>query len=175
MTMAHGPENSRPSAHEARRPASAPRRAVRSRSRFTPRGPTVVLNFAPMIDVTFLLLIFFLVTTTFERAEGLLTSKLPKDAGAPSVDLPLTPIVIRLARTGSEHDAVSIRIDRFEHQPASIDELAASLRAIHNEPGFDEETPVVIAAQDDVPWDHVVGCWNAALRANCKRVAFAEP
>lgn len=175
MTSAHRPGTSRASAPEVRSPTSAPRRTARIRSRFTPRGPTVTLNFAPMIDVTFLLLIFFLVTTTFERAEGLLTAKLPKDAGAPSVALPLSPIVIRLTRTGLGHDAVSIRIDRFEHQPASIDELAASLRAIHDQPGFDKETPVVIAAHDDVPWDHVVGCWNAALRANCKRVAFAEP
>jgi biopolymer transport protein ExbD len=128
-----------------------------------------------MIDVTFLLLIFFLVTTTFERAEGLLTAQMPKDAGAPSVALPLSPIVIRLARTGPEHNDLAIRIDRFERVPTDFDDLAAILRAIHDEPGFDVETPVVIAASNDVPWDHIVGCWNAALRANCRRVAFAEP
>ena len=60
------------------------------------RGPKrssavrLTLNLAPMIDVTFLLLIFFLVTTTFKRAEGIFASHLPKDAGAPTAALPIS-------------------------------------------------------------------------------------
>ena len=165
------------SPHNARHSGRTLRSALsrRRRSAYTPRGMSIALNFAPMIDVTFLLLIFFLVTTTFERAEGLLTSQMPKDAGTPAVALPLSPIVVRLARTGPAHHAFSIRIDQFDRIPADFDDLAATLRTIHLEPGFDQETPVVIAAANDVPWDHIVGCWNAALRANCRRVAFAEP
>ena len=49
------------------------------------------------------------------------------------------------------------------------------LKLIQQQPGFDEETPVVIIGENDVRWDHLVGCWNAVLRAGCKRIAFGQP
>jgi biopolymer transport protein ExbD len=128
-----------------------------------------------MIDVTFLLLIFFLVTTRFERPEGLLTSEMPTDSGAPAVGLPLSPIVVRLSVTGPGFDDVDISIDKFTGAPESADELVFYLREIHGQPGFDKDTPVVIVAEDEVRWDHVVACWNAALRAGCTKIAFGEP
>ena len=128
-------------------------------------GAGITLNFAPMIDVTFLLLIFFLVTTTFERAEGILDSQLPKDSGAHTVALPLSPIVVRLTQLGETHDEFAISLDRFPHKPTTFSELTETIRAIHELPGFDRETPTIIVAGNDVRWDHVVGCWNAALRA----------
>lgn len=150
------------------------RRRLRRRHR-APYRMSFAVNIAPMIDVSFLLLIFFLVTTRFERAEGLLASELPADSDAPAVGLPLSPIVVRLSQTGPGFDDVSIRIDKFTAVPANADELAAYLREIQRRPGFDKDTPVVIIAENDVRWDHVVNCWNAALRAGCTRIAFGEP
>ena len=135
----------------------------------------ITVSLAPMIDMAFLFLIFFLVTTTFERAEGILSSKLPEDAGRPAVALPISPIVIRLAPTGPGNADCTIRVDRFENVPQRVEALTDFLRRIHELPGFDRDTPVVIVPLDEVRWDHVVGCWNAALRAKCTRVAFAEP
>jgi len=138
-------------------------------------GASIAMNIAPMIDVSFLLLIFFLVTTTFERAEGILASDLPRDTRTPSVALPVSPIVIRLAPDGVSGDDVAIRFDHFEYEPEDFAALPGVLAQIHEEPGFDRQTPVVIVAENDVRWDHVVNCWNAALRAHCERIAFAEP
>ena len=138
-------------------------------------GIPIAVNLAPMIDVSFLLLIFFLVTTRFERAEGILTSKLPADAGTPAIALPISPIVVRLTQTGPEDDDYTLRIDHFPGDALSVDDLTTHLLRIHQRPGFDVKTPVVIIADDAVRWDHVVGCWNAALRAGCERVAFSEP
>jgi len=135
----------------------------------------IAIHLAPMIDLTFLLLIFFLVTTTFEPVEGILASDLPRDTGAPGVALPITPIVVRVAANGPGHDDFTIRIDHFENVPTGIDELAQTLRRIQDQPGFDAETRVVIVAGDDVKWDHVVGCWNAAVAAGYGKIAFAEP
>lgn len=137
-------------------------------------GSTIAVNFAPMIDVTFLLLIFFLVTTTFERAEGILDSRMPEDSRAPAVALPLSPIVVRLTQLGETHDDFAISLDRFPHRPTTFSELTETIRAIHELPGFDRETPTVIVAGNDVRWDHVVGCWNAALRAGCQSIAFGQ-
>ena len=145
------------------------------RQRADRRNASLAINLAPMIDVTFLLLIFFLVTTTFDRAEGLLTSKLPDEGAAPAVALPLSPIVVRLETSGGGEDDYTISIDKVATRPANDTELVDVLLRLQQQPGFDADTPVVIIAQSEVRWDHVVACWNAALRAGCKRIAFGEP
>jgi len=133
---------------------------------------SLTINLAPMIDVTFLLLIFFSVTTTFKRAEGYLAAELPRTAGRSSVELPISPIVVRVQQFGMGTADYRIRVDNFANAPATFDELANMLRGIQGNPGFDTDTPVVIAAEDDVAWDHVVNAWNAALRAEYKNIAF---
>ena len=159
---------------QKRRTGVAHRFPARGR-RTSRRGLSIAINLAPMIDVTFLLLIFFLVTTTFERAEGLLSSEMPGNTTAASVALPLSPIVVRLTPGDGGVGSVSIRIDRIDTAPADFEELVAYLGELHGKPGFDADTPVVIVAGADVQWDHVVGAWNAVLRAGCTRVAFGEP
>jgi len=151
------------------------------RRRYTPQSVLLTLSrFAPMIDMSFLLLIFFMTTTRFAQPEGLLSSQMPRYGGAggtgPAVALPVTPLYVRLSVSGPGRDDCAIRIDSFPNEtPADFNQLAATLRGIHQKPGFDAETPIIIAAETDVRWDHVVNCWNAALRAECKNVAFAEP
>jgi biopolymer transport protein ExbD len=168
----------RPSASQFS-PAAIHRRAeamrIRRRRAHHSRGLAATLNLPAMIDLTFLFLIFFLVTTTFERAEGILASDMPKSRGQSGVALPVSPIVIRLSPGESDPDGFSISIDRFDNVPKTFGGLTDFLRGVQKEPGFDNETPIVIVASDDVQWDHVVGCWNAALRAGCKTIAFAEP
>jgi len=130
---------------------------------------------APMIDMTFLLFSFVIVTSTFERPEGVLASQLPKEGGHLSVALPFSPIVIRLKQTGGGDRDFEVSVDRVGQEIGDIEELPALLRQLRDKPGFDATTPVVIVADDNVRWDHVVSCWNAALRAGCENIAFAQP
>ncbi len=151
-------------------------RAKRGLKRRRRRRLATTVNIAPMIDVSFLLLIFFLVTTTFERAEGILSSSMPAEQGErAAVALPISPIVVRIQKTGEMHEDFAIKIDRFDGAPQTFDALPDFLRGLFKMPGFDEETPIVIVAANDVPWDHVVACWNAVVRAGSKKIAFAEP
>lgn len=139
------------------------------------REVSFAVNIAPMIDVTFLLLIFFLVTTTFDPPEGLLASRLPRDTDRPGVALPISPVVLRLTQTGPEAGDFTIRVDHVETLPANFEELADLLAGIQEQPGFDEETPVVIIAGPEVKWDHVVNAWNAAVRCEYENIAFGNP
>ncbi len=155
--------------------AMTPSRFRRKRThRFRSRAP-IAINLAPMIDVTFLLLVFFLVTTTFERAEGILRSQLPSGVGAPAPSLPITPIVVRIRSAGASGLGYTVRVDHFDTAPTTFVELANLLRDITRQPGFDVKTPVAVVAENNVLWDHVVGAWNAAVRAGFQHVAFAEP
>lgn len=156
----------------------APGRRSYGGLRFTPKrggsGASIAVNLAPMIDVTFLLLIFFLVSSTFERAEGVFSSTMPNQGSGVQVSLPLEPIVVRLTAPLDAPDGLVINVDHVATQPADLGALVSLIQTLHERPGFDTETPVAIVAESDVLWDHVVGCWNAALRAGCKKVAFAD-
>ena len=62
------------------------------------------LEMTPMIDVTFLLLVFFLCTLRFKTLEGKLSAYLPKDVGsAPRASEPLekVEVVIRVLEPGA--------------------------------------------------------------------------
>jgi biopolymer transport protein ExbD len=136
--------------------------------------PAVSLNLTPMIDVTFLLFIFFTVSTTFKRAEGVLASRVPQLSGQVSAPpaLPISPIVIRLSPLPGQPADCHILVEGFSLEPAGFDELTTVLRQIQSNPGFDADTPIVILASDHVLWDHVVSGWNAAVRAACRNIAF---
>ncbi len=138
------------------------------------RGLMTSLNLAPMIDVTFLLLIFFVVSTTFKRAEGLFGTRLQQTVGRPAPMLPISPIIVRLTPLDGAGSGCRIRIDSFATEPATFGELALTLRQIQENPGFDQTTPVVLVADDDLEWDHVVGAWNAAVRASCTNIHFGR-
>lgn len=128
-----------------------------------------------MIDMSFTMLIFFVATTTFDRPEGVLASKLPREQGefiAPA--LPLSPILVRLSSDGDPLRCV-IRIDRVARPPQNFTELSQTLKDLQQQPGFDDQTPVVLMSEDNVAWDHVVGAWNAAVRAGFKNLVFGQP
>ncbi len=136
----------------------------------------VALNVVPLVDVTFLLMIFFVIAGSFDFSEGALRSQMrPIQGGGGTVALPLTPIVVRLASRASGDKTLDLRLDPLGTTVNSFSELVESLVQIRGQPGFDSQTPVVIQADDDVAWDHVVNGWNAALRAGYSDLAYAAP
>lgn len=149
----------------------------RPRRRRAPRE-TTVLNLAvvPMVDIVFLLLTFFMCTTTLRRAEGLLPSQLSQHgrSGAPNAaaEVPLTPLIVHLSQSGPGPRDYVLRVENFANVPTTFPELAAFLKDVQTTAGFDADTPVIIQTDGEVLWDHVVGCWNAAVRAGCRRIAF---
>ena len=134
----------------------------------------------PMIDVTFQLLLFFILTFTFRQAEGQIPSTLPQKSNAVSVDKEIhRPIHIRLRpvrddRTGAmtgcmyEMSGVNISIrgaeelfQRLEGRKASLGEGAT-------------EVPIVICPREDVAWRYVIEAFNAAVHARFKNIGFAS-
>ena len=147
------------------------RRKARSRRR--ERSP-LGFNLTPMIDVTFNLLIYFVVTTSFLQAEGLLPSRMVRLGNETAGQImPVTPIRIFLA--GDKDDAVSIRLENTARIPRSFEDLYEVLGGLRRGgTGFDSTTPVVIHAEDTVAWDHVVNAFNAAKRAGFESISFGK-
>ena len=59
------------------------------------------LNITPLIDVVFLLIIFFLVATSFHRVQRELEVNLPKSKVAKEVSMEIQPISVTVSRDGT--------------------------------------------------------------------------
>ncbi len=71
--------------------------------RITPRKTSEAesLNMTPLIDIVFLLIIFFLVATSFQRIQRELQVDLPEARAAEAVSLDIQPISVTVSRDGT--------------------------------------------------------------------------
>jgi len=128
----------------------------------------------PMIDVTFQLLLFFLLTCEFRPTEGMIPGSLPSNGpltGA-KLDPVLDPITIRLL------PSADLRSARYELTGAigaisTPRELGERLRTRQQQLGS-RDVPVLIMPADGVPWEFVVEAFNQAKKASFTKIGFAR-
>lgn len=151
-----------------------------ARRRFSRRGPArLSVSFTPLIDVVFLLLLYFLLVAQFKTKEELFELDLPRDASAETARdpfaLPIEPIRIRVESTGDgRHDFIIRSDDPFVGSPESLEALDVAMKQ--------GRTPVLIAEQivlvqptPGTRWEHALAIINAIKRAGFRRVHFLEP
>ena len=114
----------------------------------------------PMIDVTFLLLIYFLLSTTFRQAEGQLAGTLP---GPPRPDPPALPISLQVHAVGDDCQSAVYSLEGDIEPLRSPQELVDALRARRPTRG---DAIVVVQAGRAVRWRYIVEACNQAARAN---------
>ena len=120
------------------------------------------VNLTPLIDVVFLLLIFFMVSTTFER-ETEVNVELP-EADAAAME--------------AEPDAVEITVDaqgryyvnRKEVVNTRRETLEGALRQVVEE---GEQPQVILSADKQTPHQAVITAMDAARRLGLIRLTFA--
>jgi biopolymer transport protein ExbD len=108
------------------------------------KGAPLALSMTSMIDVVFLLLIFFIVTTTFVRPERQVQSSIKvneKDAAQEQSDL--DPAIVEISRFG---DVIQFRIGAIKTN--KLDEVEKILR------GFEDKAEgAFVRAADNVPFE----------------------
>jgi len=130
------------------------------------------LNLTSMIDVIFLLLIYFVITANFTVDEGVLTAKLPQGAGAPtSSDLELPKQPLNIVLRSVDASGVNVTINGVE-RVGSFTELYQRMMGLQGGT-YPADNPVVIQPDDRVRWQHVVNAFNAAVRAKYTNVSFS--
>lgn len=121
---------------------------------------------AAMIDVVFLLLIFFLTTTSFIEWEYNLDSQLPQVGkaigGTPKEDF--DNIRIRLTGAG---DSVQILVD--SNPVSGFDELVTKLQARR----AIADASVIIEGTTGVPFRYMVSAMDSCFVADLHKVAFS--
>jgi len=128
----------------------------------------------PMIDVTFQLLLFFLLTCEFRESEGNIPGTLPAKGNIVQQvqqEPPPDPIQIRLRLVADRTAAYEMTgVPVVINSPA---ELHGHLETRKNQLGS-ADVPIVIYPSADVPWDYVVEAFNQAVRARFTKIGFAE-
>lgn len=126
----------------------------------------------PMIDVTFQLLIFFLLTMTFREQEGQIPGALPRLGGlVAGQQVKLEPLTIVIRPVGSDRSRCTYQISGRTIPMETAEQLYQVLKARQQEIGADE--PVVIKPRPNVRWQFVVEAFNQAVRAHYKDIGYA--
>lgn len=85
------------------------------------------MDLTPMIDVTFLILVFFMCTLKFKVLEGKLSAHLPDDVGVGKAWVPIEKIDIRIS-VAEPGNAVRRAPGRNEPVPYTAEDAARGLR-----------------------------------------------
>ena len=123
--------------------------------------PRRAVPLAPMLDVLFLLLIFFVTTSSFRAQEQQLDVNLPAAQAADDAEPQRTEVVINVKKDGS------ILLDPSEQ---TIDQLRQTLRQLVED--FPNER-VIIRGDKKVTYDRIVQVMDTARAAGVKHVYFA--
>lgn len=120
------------------------------------------LNLTPLIDVVFLLLIFFMVSTTFQK-ESEISLQLPKATDAETT----TPsdrieIIINAAGRFFVNDQEVVKTD-----------VASLQNALHKISAGRRDTPLTIRADAQVPHQSVVTAMDAAGQLGMLKITIA--
>jgi biopolymer transport protein ExbD len=116
------------------------------------------IGIAPLLDIVFLLLVFFMVTTSFTTAE--LPLDLADSESATTSQDPIEPLVVEISAEGVPHvDGEALASDALA---SVIAERAAS-----------GEARLVVRADEATPHGAVVGVLDVARREGLTDVAIA--
>ncbi len=120
------------------------------------------INITPLIDVVFLLLIFFMVTARFDR-ETALEIDLP-GAEAPASESAPARIDVALDRDGNY---------RVNDRPLPDRRLSTLIGALEREAGGNHDLPVLLAADAEATHQSVVAAMTAIGRAGFASLQIA--
>ena len=124
----------------------------------------------PMIDVVFLLLIFFVCTASFQIAEQILPSDILASGSTEAplsdpIEPPLEQIVVRTRMVAGQP---LWTINEVEH--TTLAGVGRVLQAVYE---IDPNTPVILHNQPDVPLGHVIDVYDLARVVGFDKVQFA--
>ncbi len=139
--------------------------------RHTERRRELTLSMAPMIDVIFLLLIFFVCTASFRPPEQVLPTQVSLPGAEPTETPPdeefedLDDLVVKVLWRESA-PAWELNNRRYD----SLGEVRTVLEAAQRvQPGL----PVILNVEPEVPMNHVVDMYDLCRIIGLVRVQFA--
>lgn len=130
-----------------------------------PPAHAAVPNLAPMIDVVMVILVFFMLGTTFAISEGVMKARLPTQVGpGGGAKIAMIPTVRIHLQQIPGADACRFLVMGKPVDDATTDALSRFMSQKRGE-GADAAGPVQISADPGVRYQHVVSAMDACSRA----------
>jgi biopolymer transport protein ExbD len=126
----------------------------------------VGFQIAPMVDVVFVLMLFFMASAGSQIVENELNISLPSGAAAAPGATPKTPIMIDISPDGQ----VVGNNTSFGTPGGALDSLVDWLKATQ---GFGGEDPVIIRPNSETKHERIIDVLNACARAGIKNLTFS--
>ena len=124
------------------------------------------INITPLIDVIFLLMIFFLMTINFDRSEGVLENRLPQVSDQESQETPLDYETVRL-RIKMIKDQTLMKIYLQERVVFNYEDLKYYLDQLP------QNILIIFEPSDNVPYKHVIGVYDTCLKSKKENIVFS--
>lgn len=118
------------------------------------------INITPMLDVVFIMLIFFIVTTSFVKETGLEVSR-PGKTPPEEINKDESPIVVKIDRSS----LISVK--------GRIVEPLAVEANLEREKAEKPDSPLIVAAHPDADTEALVTILDAAKAAGIESVSVA--
>jgi biopolymer transport protein ExbD len=126
-------------------------------------SPTVPM--APLIDIVFIMLIFFITTSAMETFEKDISIDLPK-ADVVAANVPVVQVVfVEVANSGA------IKLEGNDVDNAQLKAKLSALLALSK--GSSKDLDVVIRADASVKWQRVVDVIEAATQAGVTKLSYS--
>lgn len=124
-------------------------------------GDAAGIDLTPMLDVVFIMLIFFIVTASFVKEAGFDINRPPQSQSKPKDD-EVRNILVNVSNDGQ------LFINR---RPVDAGALTANIKRLHAE---NPEGSVVIQAEDDSQNERLITVMDAARKAGVYNVSIAS-
>jgi biopolymer transport protein ExbD len=124
------------------------------------------INITPLIDVIFLLMIFFLMTINFNISEGVLENRLPQAGSQTNDDIPKDYETLKL-RVKMIKDQQLMKIYLQERIVYTYDDLLYYLDLLP------DDILIIFDPSDNVPYEHVIGVYDTCLKSKKKNIVFS--
>ena len=126
------------------------------------RQDDVDLNLTPLIDVVFLLLIFFMVSTTFDK-QSKLKIQLPEASASATTQAPESVVI-----------GIDAKGHYFINDRQLVNTQLKTLKlALMKTVGKDKKTPLILRADAKAPHQFVVRAMDAAAQLGLTRLSIA--
>ena len=132
---------------------------------YTRKRRNLFVNVVSLIDILAILLIFFIVTTTFRKKQPQLQINLPESKAAETAPAATTEPVVLRVKNGEE-----ISLD---DKPVTLDKLAAAIQSARE---ANPKRGIAMQADREAPFGVVVKVLDALKQAGIQDVpAFTQP
>lgn len=149
--------------------------------RRAPASSMLSLNFTPMIDVVFLLLIYFILSSDFRPREEAFSLEAPRHLEGASIrtldpfELPRRPVGILVRSYGDSPAELSLSTDDPTIGPIlGVDDLYRRLNMARGST-IAEDQVFALRGTPDTRWEHTLAAYNAIRRAGFTHVRFSNP